>query len=79
MVVLKLSQVLHFGRGATPPPNLKPCLVFLATERQRLQRRISELHVEKQQETKHFALVAAMCLCVVMHVHTHTASCVYTV
>jgi len=55
VVVLKLSQILHYGRGATPPTNLKQCLVFLASERQRLQRRISELHVEKQQEAKHFA------------------------
>ena len=54
MVVLRFSQIMYYGRGPTPPTNLSSCLVFSASERHRLQNRISELHQEKQQEAKNF-------------------------
>ena len=54
VVVLHLHQILYYQYGGDPPTNVTPCLVFPASARVRLARRIGELAVEKQQEKKRF-------------------------
>ena len=54
VVVLRLHQLLHHGPGGSPPSPLTPCIVFPASALLRLNQRIGELSVEKQQEKKKY-------------------------
>ena len=53
-VVLKLHQILHYMSSGEPPYNVAQCLVFPASARIHLSKRIGELVHEKQQEKKRY-------------------------
>ena len=57
VVVLRLHQLLHRGPEGSPPSPLTPCLVFPASALLRLNQRIGELSVEKQQEKRKYRCV----------------------
>ena len=54
VAVLRLHQILHYGKDGAPPTSIGQCLVFPAPSLSHLEKRIGELTTEKQQEKKRY-------------------------